>query len=102
MRIINKALEFEWDKGNTGKNFKHRVEDKETEEVFLDDKRLIFKDKLHSGNEERFRIIGKTKHGRILFVVFTIRGGKVRIISARDINRKEVYLYEKKANPTKV
>jgi len=76
---------------------KHNVNDKETEEVFFDKKRYIFKDKLHSNNEERFRIIGKTKRQRLLFIVFTIRGNKIRIVSARDINKKEVYLYEKKA-----
>lgn len=59
-------------------------------------KKKIFKDKLHPKGEERFRVIGKTKKGRLLFVVFTIRKEKIRIISARDINRKEVCLYEEK------
>ena len=98
MRVVKDALEFEWDKGNSGKNIKHKVEDKEAEEVFLDEKRFIFKDKIYSGKEERFRILGKTKKGRLLFIAFTIRSGKIRIISARDINKKEVYLYEKKVN----
>lgn len=96
MRTVKDALEFEWDEGNIGKNKKHNVEDKEAEEVFLDERKKTFKDKLHSDGEERFRIIGKTKKGRLLFVVFTVRKGKVRIISARDINKKEVYLYEEK------
>ena len=96
MRIDKTVVEFEWDKGNIGKNKKHHVEDKEAEEAFLDERKKIFKDKLHSSGEERFRIriIGKTKKGRLLFVVFTIRKGKIRIISARNINKKEVYLYE--------
>lgn len=98
MKVIKQVFEFEWDKGNTSKNSKHGVEDQESEEVFLDKKRFIFKDSLHSGKEERFRIIGKTQKGRLLFVAFTKRGKKVRIISARDINRKEVYLYEKKVS----
>jgi len=42
--------------------------------------------------------MGKTKQGRLLFVVFTIRRKKIRIISARDTNRKEELLYEKKIN----
>lgn len=100
MKVVKDAYEFEWDKGNIGKNIKHKVEDKESEEVFFDKKRFIFKDKVHSKNEERFRIIGNTKKDRILFVVFTKRGKKIRIISARDINKKEVYLYEKKVNTT--
>ena len=100
MKVIKQAFEFEWDKGNLGKNKKHRVEDQESEEVFLDERRFIFKDKVHSGKEERFRILGKTKTKRLLFVAFTMRSKKIRIISARDINKKEVYLYEKKVSTT--
>ena len=98
MKILNKVFKFEWDKGNIGKNKKHKVEDREIEEVFFDEKRFIFKDRLHSAGEERFRIIAKTKKKRLLFVVFTKRDKKIRIISARDINRKEVYIYEEKIN----
>ncbi len=97
MKVIKEALEFEWDKGNIGKNLEHGVEDKEAEEVFLDERKKAFKDKLHSGSEERFRVVGKTKSGRLLFIAFTVRGNKIRIISARKINKKEVYLYEETA-----
>src|SRR3989304_854535 len=97
MMVVKDALEFEWDKGNINKNKKHNIEDKEAEEVFFDERKKTFKDKLHSGGEERFRVVGKTKKGRLLFVVFTMRKGKIRIISARDINKKEVSLYEETA-----
>ena len=93
---LSEPIIFEWNQGNIGKNAKHNVDDKEAEEVFFDKNNRKFKDKLHSKGEERYRIIGKTEKGRLLFVVFTIRQNKVRIISARDINRKEQYLYEKK------
>ena len=102
MRVDKNLKEFIWDKGNIEKNKKHHVEDKETEEVFFDKHRFIFKDKVHSQHEERFRILGKTKKGRLLFVVFTKRGNKIRVISARDINKKEVYLYEEKIKTTKI
>lgn len=105
MRVDSTALEFEWDKGNIGKSKKHKVEDQEAEEVFLDKHKFIFKDTLHSQYEGRFRILGKTKKGKLLFVVFAKRGEKgkkVRIISARDINRKEIHLYEEKIKVTKV
>ncbi|PIS15604.1 hypothetical protein COT62_02800 [Candidatus Roizmanbacteria bacterium CG09_land_8_20_14_0_10_41_9] len=102
MRIEKAAVEFEWDSGNRDKNRKHGVENFESEEVFFDNKRFIFKDHIHSGKEERFKLLGKTKKGRLLFVVFTIRKRKVRIISARDVNRKEVGLYEKKIGSTKI
>ena len=98
MRVVQDAVEFEWDKGNIGKNLKHDVEDNETEEVFLDKRRFVFKDHLHSGNEERFRILCKTKKSRLLFIVFTKRRKKIRVISARNINKKEVHLYEEKIN----
>ena len=102
MVVIKKPISFQWDKGNIGKNKKHKVEEKEAEEVFFDKKKRTFKDRVHSENEERFRLIGKSKKKRLLFIVFTVRREKVRIISARDTNRKEVSLYEEKINTTKV
>lgn len=103
MVIIKDPLEFEWDKGNVTKNYdKHGVNERESEEAFFDENRRTFKDRLHSNNEERFRVIGMTKSKRLLFVVFTIRKEKIRVISARDVNRKEVKLYEEKINTTKI
>lgn len=102
MKIIKQVLEFEWDKGNIGKNKKHNVDDKEAEEVFFDTEKVIYKDVFHSKEEERFIILGKTRKGRLLYTVFTKRGRKIRIISSRDINKKEVYFYEKKIKTTKV
>ena len=94
---LDEPIEFEWDKGNTEKNQKHDVTNQEAEEAFFDSNKKAFKDPLHSRGEQRIRLIGKTKMRRLLFIVFTLRKNKIRIISARDINRKEVYLYEKKA-----
>ena len=88
-----KVVEFEWDKGNIGMNRKHKVVDSEAEEAFFDKAKRTFKDHVYSGQEERFRIVGKTKKGRILFIVFTIRKYKIRVISARDLNKKEKLLY---------
>lgn len=99
MITLQNPVEFEWDKGNVEKNkTKHDVENQEAEEVFFDTNRFIFKDRLHSKGEERFRILGKTRQERLLFVVFVVRKNKVRIISARDINKKEARLYEKKVS----
>lgn len=97
MRLFIKPIQFIWDKGNIDKNLtKHGITNTECEEVFFDDKKVIFKDVLHSGKELRFIILGKTKFGRLLFIVFTLRKNKIRIISARDINKKEIKLYEKR------
>lgn len=102
MIVIKGFAEFEWDKGNTGKNKKHHVSDSECEEVFFDEKKAVLSDTLHSGGEERFILLGKTKADRLLYVVFTTRGKSVRVISARDVNRKEVHLYEKAAETPEV
>ena len=102
MRVFKEPVEFEWNKGNIDKNKKHDVENREAEEVFQDENKYTFKDRVHSKNEERFRIVGKTKNGRLLFIVFTKRDKKIRIISAPDINKKEVSIYEKKISIAKV
>jgi len=102
MLSFKKPLEFEWNKGNIEKNKKHNVTDQETEEVFFDKKKITYRDKLHSIIEERLIVIGKTKEGRLLYIICTIRKKKIRIISARNINRKEVYIYEKTTQATKI
>lgn len=97
MRVFREPIEFDWDKGNADKNFiRHEVRNEECEEVFFDLEKRVLRDPLHSGREKRFIIIGKTKKQRVLFVVFTIRRKKIRIISARDLNTKESYLYHEK------
>lgn len=95
MNVLGKVAEFDWDTGNLEHIQKHNVNESECEEVFFDEKKVIFKDILHSELEERFILLGKTKKDRLLYIIFTKRGEKIRIISARDINKKEVYLYEK-------
>ncbi len=91
------SSEFDWDGGNAGKNRKHRVEDTESEEAFFDGRKVLMKDALHSHGEERFILLGKTKGDRLLFIVFTKRKLKIRVISARQANKKEIPLYEKAA-----
>jgi len=96
MKIFRKPFGFEWDQGNKDKNFiRHRVTDEESEEVFFDKNKKIFKDVAHSIQEERHILIGQTKKQRLLFLVFSIRKNKIRVISARDLNKKESNLYEK-------
>lgn len=93
---LSAPIEFQWDKGNIDKNWKkHKVSDREGEEVFFDENKKIGPDVSHSKKERRYILLGKTKKGRILYTVFTLRNKKLRIISARDINQKERKLYEK-------
>ena len=97
MVVIKEPFVFEWDKGNKDKNWlKHKVQNVECEEVFFDVNKKILKDKLHSKKEKRYILLGETKKFRALFIVFTIRNKKIRIISARDLNNKERRIYEKK------
>lgn len=98
MKLFNKIVAFEWDSGNKQHIAKHNVKSEEAEEVFYDDNCVNFKDLKHSGIEERYIIIGSTKKKKILYQVFTIRRDKIRIISSRNLNRKEVSLYEKKVS----
>ena len=87
--------EFEWNRGNSEKNWiKHGVRNKECEEVFLDPSKRLFFDPIHSEREDRYVVLGKTEQQRLLFVVFTVRGKSIRIISARDAKQKERQRYE--------
>ena len=87
---------FEWDEYNLEKiKIKYGVTEKEAEEIFFDSKAKHYPDPIHSENEIRKIIIGQTILKRVLFVVYTIRKNKIRVISARDLNkRKEGKLYE--------
>jgi uncharacterized DUF497 family protein len=96
MLTIKEPVKFIWDQGNRDKNWrKHKVTNQECEEAFFDKKKIIYKDVFHSEDEERLIVIGKTEKGRLLYAVFTTRDEKIRVISARDINKKEVKFYEK-------
>ena len=91
---------FDWDEGNSRKNEdSHGVSQSEAEQVFFNAPLLILEDVKHSHAEQRFHALGKTEPGRRLHLTFTTRadGKKIRIISARDMNRKEKAIYEEEA-----
>lgn len=95
---FSKYQEFEWDDWNVKKNQqKHHVSVIECEQIFSDPKKRIFTDSSHSSvKERRFILIGSTVAARILYIAFTVRSNRIRVISARDLNRKERYFYEEK------
>ncbi len=94
--IIPEPIEFEWDDGNKDKNYKkHGILNEEAESVFFDKGSLLADDLEHSKTEDRFQIIGKSAMGTLLTVFFTVRKNKIRIISVRNLNKKERNLYEK-------
>ena len=88
---------FEWDEGNTLKNEKHNVSIAEAEQVFFNAPLLVLEDAKHSNQESRFHALGKSDEHRQLHITFTLRqaGEKMRIISARDMHKKERVIYEK-------
>ena len=94
---LAKITSFEWDEGNARKNEKHGVSMAETEQVFFNTPLLVLEDIKHSRKELRFHALGKTDIVRLLHITFTLRGAgeKIRVISARDMHRKERAVYEK-------
>ena len=90
---------FDWDEGNARKSVeKHDVSQPEAEQVFFNQPLLIKTDDRHSHRETRFHALGNTDDQRQLHITFTLRdrttGMLIRIISARDMHRKERSSYE--------
>ena len=91
---MNSCIGFQWDKGNSEKNWeKHKVTKNECEQVFFNLPFLVEEDTEHSISEKRWYILGQTDSRRFLFIVFTIRDQLIRVISARDMNKKEKEIY---------
>ena len=95
--LLKDCTGFDWDEGNSEKNWKnHQVTRIESEQVFFNLPIVLGDDKKHSQDEKRFYLLGRTEFNRLLFVVFTIRNNHIRIISARDMNKKERSIYYEK------
>lgn len=94
-----KKQRFEWDWGNVSHLWeRHQVRPYEAEEAMKDRNAILGPDEPHSELEVRFSVIGKTRKSRILFLVFTIRSGRIRVLHARDVKRKEAKIYEEKVS----
>ena len=86
---------FQWDAGNVDKNWDlHQVSRGECEQVFFNRPLLVAPDIEHSQREPRYAALGQTNAARRLAVVFTIRETLIRVISARDMSRRERRIYE--------
>ena len=88
---------FDWDEGNACKNAeKHGVRQSEAEQIFFNEPLLVREDSKHSQTEARYHALGETDDARLLHVTFTMRGDGtlIRVISARDMHRKERTIYE--------
>lgn len=92
---LSQLTGFDWDDSNRDKNWeKHQVLASECEEVFFNLPLLLQSDIAHSQQEPRYYVLGHTVAGRRLFIVFTVRDDKIRVISARDMSKKERAIYE--------
>ena len=95
-KIIENCTGFDWDEGNITKNWdKHEVSSGECEQIFFNKPLIVKRDSKHSQFENRYYVLGRTDSGRLLFAVFTVRGDKIRIISARDMTIAEAKRYQK-------
>ena len=94
---FERIVGFEWDAGNARKNEKHGVMGSAAEQVFFDPRLLMVADSAHATSEARFHALGVTIDGRHLHIAFTLRADetRIRIISARDMHRKERQIYDR-------
>jgi uncharacterized DUF497 family protein len=93
--LLSQIEGFAWDEHNTGKNvLGHNVSQAEAEEIFFHTPVLLFDDVKHSASERRLLLYGSTTADRPLTAAFTIRANRIRVISVRDMSRKERRAYE--------
>lgn len=93
---------FDWDAGNVRKSvYKHEVSQTEAEQIFFNEPLLVVPDSKHSQAEARYHALGVTDTCRELHITFTLRSQNtlIRVISARDMHRKERRIYEQQNTP---
>jgi len=89
------AFTFEWDPGKAAANHrKHGVSFDEAATAFADPFGIVVDDPRHSADETRVVLLGHSESSRVLAVMFTERGDRIRLISARKATRREHRHYE--------
>ena len=92
---LDYCIGFDWDDANSQKNWeRHQVTPEEAEDVFFHEPVIVRSDKRHSRSEKRYYALGHTSAERRLFIAFTVRRDRIRVISVRDMNRNETEIYE--------
>ena len=94
---LDQITGFDWDAGNSRKSAdKHDVSQAEAESMFFNDPLIVVENARHSERERRFNALGKISQNRLLHITFTLRqnGTMIRVISARDMHRRERKAYE--------
>ena len=95
VKLLFDCTGFEWDKHNSEKIWaKHKVSPSESEQIFFNLPVVVADAVKHSGKENRYYALGRTDANRQLFVVFIVRAKNIRLISARDMSRKERKVYK--------
>jgi len=91
---LDGCVGFDWDQANAQKNWeRHAITPEEAEEVFFQEPLVVRSDVRHGKAEKRYYALGQTTSGRLLFIAFTIRRNLIRVISSRDMSRKELEVY---------
>jgi uncharacterized DUF497 family protein len=94
LQLLSQCSGFDWDEGNVEKNWiTHKVSTAECEQIFFNQPLVVTDDVGHSQKEKRFYALGQTDADRLLFIVFVTRKKLIRVVSARDMNRKERTAY---------
>lgn len=90
-------MQFEWDDHKAEANVaKHGVSFNEALTCFYDPQQVAFYDPDHSEDEDRELLIAHSDKGRLLIVIYTLRGQTLRLISARKASRQEARTYAQK------
>ena len=88
-------MEFDWDGDKAEANLsKHGISFDEAKTVFDDPLYIDFYDPDYSDEEHRYIIIGESQQHRLLIVSYTERDHKIRLISAREVTKREREDYE--------
>jgi uncharacterized DUF497 family protein len=94
LQELSRAIGFDWDEWNAPKiREKHAVSQAECEQVFFNEPLVVGEDLTHSESESRYYGLGTTDKEREHFLVFTLREERIRVITARDMSRKERRIY---------
>jgi len=102
-KLFENLIGFDWDEGNRDKNSnKHGVSNWECEQIFFNEPLVLMDDVKHSIGELRMHALGRTDENRELFIAFTVRNSLIRVISARDMHKKERKIYEKAKENSKI
>lgn len=92
-KILN-CTGFQWDAGNSEKNWtSHQVAKSECEQIFFNQPLVVGNDEKHSEIEKRYYVLGQTDGDRQLYIVCTVRQNLIRVISAKDMSKKEKEVY---------